>query len=215
MARLVFFDLDGTVSRRDTLLPYVAGFLLRRPWRAWRLLRLLPQVAAFAIGRGDRGVLKGELIRAGMGGATPDQVARWTEQFLPRLFGAGLHPDALAAIEGHRRAGDHLVLMSASVDLYVPEIARRLGFAETVCSGVRWDCGALDGRLVTPNRRGDEKARCFRELAARHPGAATVAYGNTASDLPHMLLADHAVMVNPHAGLRAKCAAAGIETVNW
>ena len=55
----------------------------------------------------------------------------------------------------------------------------------------------------------------FRELAARHPGAATVAYGNTASDLPHMLLADRAVMVNPHAGLRAQCAAADIETVRW
>jgi HAD superfamily hydrolase (TIGR01490 family) len=215
VSRLVFFDLDGTISRRDTLLPYVTGFLLRRPWRAWRLLVLLPHLAAFVAGRGDRGILKGELVHAGMGGASADEVARWTEAFLPRLFARGLHPDAVAAIDAHRRAGDHLVLMSASVDLYVPEIARRLGFDETVCSGVRWQSGALDGHLATPNRRDEEKARCFREVAARHPGLPTVAYGNTESDLPHMRLADRAVMVNPSKTLRTRCEAVGIETVRW
>jgi HAD superfamily hydrolase (TIGR01490 family) len=213
--RLVFFDLDGTISRRDTLLPYVAGFLLRRPWRAWRLVALLPQLAAFATGRGDRGILKGDLLHAGMGGASADEVARWTDSFLPRLFARGLHRDAIAAIEAHRRAGDHLVLMSASVDLYVPEIARRLGFDETVCSGVLWRAGALDGHLATPNRRDAEKARCFREVAARHPGLPTVAYGNAASDLPHMELADRAVMVNPSPALAARCQAVGIATVRW
>lgn len=215
MSRLVFFDLDGTISRRDTLLPYVSGFLLRHPWRAWRLVALLPALAAFTFGERDRGRLKGALIHAGMGGASHDEVARWTARFLPRLFARGLHPDALAAIEGHRQAGDHLVLMSASVDLYVPEIGRRLGFAETVCSGVRWRESVLDGRLATPNRRGEEKARCFREIAALHPGVATVAYGNTASDLPHMQLADRAVMVNAPAALRARCAGEEIETVRW
>lgn len=215
MPCLVFFDLDGTISRRDTLLPYVTGYVLRRPWRAWRLLAVLPQLAAFVAGRGDRGSLKGALIHAGMGGASPEEIALWTEAFLPRLLAGGLHPDAVAAIEAHRRAGDHLVLMSASVDLYVPEIARRLGFSEAVCSGVRWDADRLDGRLATPNRRDEEKARCFREIAARHPGTATVAYGNTASDLPHMLLADRAVMVNPRASLRARCETASIETVRW
>ena len=215
MPRLVFFDLDGTISRRDTLLPYVAGFLLRRPWRAWRLLAVLPPLAAFAFGRGDRGALKGELIRAGLGGASREEVAAWSERFLPRLFARGLHADALAAIETHRLAGDHLVLMSASVDLYVPEIGRRLGFHETVCSGTRWQGERLDGRLATPNRRDEEKARCFRELAVHHPGVDTVAYGNTASDLPHMQLATRAVMVNPAAALRHHCAAQGIEVVRW
>jgi len=216
VSRLVFFDLDGTISRRDTLVPYATSFLLRRrPWRAWRLLRLLPPTLAFALGRGDRGVLKGELIRAALGGASRDTVAEWNRQFLPRLFARGLHPDALAAIAAHRRAGDHLVLMSASVDLYVPDIGRELGFDQTICSGVRWDGDRLDGRLATANRRDEEKARCFRELAARHAGLPTEAYGNSFSDLPHMVLASRAVMVNPGAALQGECRKLGIETVRW
>ncbi len=213
--RLVFFDLDGTVARRDTLLPYVARYLLARPWRWWRLARVLPPLLGFALGRGDRGALKGALIHAGMGGATSREIDAWNSRFLPGLLAHGLFPGALAAIESHRRQGDRLVLMSASVDLYVPEIARRLGFDETICSGVAWASGRLDGRLRTANRRDEEKARCFRAALVEHPGIATVAYGNAASDLPHMVLANHAVMVNPSPALRAQAEAHGIKCVSW
>jgi phosphoserine phosphatase len=105
--------------------------------------------------------------------------------------------------------------MSASVDLYVPDIGRHLGFDETICSGVAWTDGRLDGRLRTANRRDEEKARCFRTAAGEHPGLDTVAYGNSASDLPHMVLATQAVMVNPSSALRARAQAHGIECVEW
>lgn len=213
--RLVFFDLDGTVARHDTLLPYVARYLLSRPWRWWRLAGVLVPLCGFAVGRGDRGALKGALIRAGLGGASARDVDAWNARFLPGLLENGLFPGALAAIERHRRQGDHLILMSASVDLYVPEIGRRLGFHETICSGVAWTAGRLDGRLRTANRRDEEKARCFRAAAGEHPGKATVAYGNSASDLPHMVLATRAVMVNPSPALRARAEARGIECVSW
>jgi phosphatidylglycerophosphatase C len=131
------------------------------------------------------------------------------------LLAHGLFPGAVAAIEAHRHQGDHLILMSASVDLYVPEIARRLGFDDAICSGVAWNAGRLDGRLRTPNCRDEEKARRFRATAGQHPGCATVAYGNTASDLPHMSLATRAVMVNPSRALRARAEACGIECVIW
>ena len=34
---------------------------------------------------------------------------------------------------------DHLVLMTATVDLYVPALTAALGLDECVCSAVRWD----------------------------------------------------------------------------
>jgi len=213
--RLVFFDLDGTVARRDTLLPYVARYLLRHPWRAWRLPAVLSSAAGFAVGRGDRGGLKGSLIRAGLGGVTAAEIESWNARFLPPLLAGGLFTAAVAAIEAHRRQGDHLILMSASVDLYVPEIGRRLGFDQTICSGVAWRQERLDGRLRTANRRDQEKVRCFEAAASAHPGLATVAYGNSASDLPHMVLATRAVMINPSLRLRRMAEAHGMECVLW
>ena len=91
-------------------------------------------------------------------------------RFVPRSSLDGTFADAMERIAEHRRAGDYLVLMSASTDLYVPAIARELCFNETICTGVRWDGDRLNGSLTTPNRKGEEKARCFTALREQHPG---------------------------------------------
>lgn len=213
--QLVFFDLDGTISRRDTMVPYLIGFLVRRPWRLPRLLLAVPAAFRYVFGHKDRGDLKGALIHAVMGGSTSAEVAAWTAEFVPHLLARGLFGDAKRAVEAHRSQGDHLVLMSASVDLYVPEIGKALGFSETVCSRVRWNGDRLDGHLVSANCRDVEKVRFFNEIRTRLPDARTIAYGNSTPDLPHLDRADQGWMVNPGGRLRAECERLGISPVHW
>jgi phosphatidylglycerophosphatase C len=165
----------------------------------------LPALVRFALGRADRGALKSAWIRAVLGGSSRAEVSAWTADFVPHLLASGLHADALRVINAHRAAGDFLVLLSASPDLYVPDIGRALGFAETLCTAIRWRGTELDGALDSPNRRGPEKARCLVALRERYPQLPITAYANAASDLAHLALADHAVLVN---GSRATCAAA-------
>jgi phosphoserine phosphatase len=107
------------------------------------------------------------------------------------------------------------VLLSASPDLYVAEIGRALGFAETVCTGIEWVNGHLTGRLATPNRRGAEKARCLAALRTEHPGLPVTAYGNAASDLPHLALAERGVLVNGPAAARRQALRLGVACAHW
>ena len=214
--RLAVFDLDGTITRHDTLVPYALGFVRRkRPARLAALVRVLPAVLGHAIGRVDRGALKAAFIRATLGGCSREELGRWTATFVARLVAGGIFPQALAAIAAHACAGDHLVLLSASTDLYVPAIAQALGFQEVICTGVRWDGERLDGSLATPNRRGEEKARCITALRARFPGVSSVAYGNAASDIAHLRLVDRGVLVNGSAAARREAARAGITCTDW
>lgn len=213
--RLAIFDLDGTVTRHDTLLPYVLGYLARRPWGLPRVLLALPAVAAFALHLIDRGRLKGAWIALTLGGCRRARLMRWTSEYVRRVQARGVFADALEAIASHARAGDRLVLMSASTDLYVPELARALGFHEVICTHVRWAGERLVGTLATPNRRGAEKARCLGELAARFPDAPTVAYGNAASDLEHLALAGRGVLVNGSRRARREARRLGITRVIW
>jgi phosphatidylglycerophosphatase C len=209
------FDLDGTLTRHDTLLPYLGGFLRRHPQRVVRLPRVLPVLTGFALGRADRGTLKSAAIRAVIGGRTRAELEAWTAEFVSRLIPAGLHTEALAALAAHRRTGDLLVLLSASPDLYVPAIGRALGFAATVCTGVEWDGERLSGRLTTPNRRGAEKTRCLAELRREHPGRKLIAYGNAASDLDHLALADSGTLVNGSTRARRVAARLNVGCVSW
>ena len=195
--QLALFDLDGTITRRDTLFPFVLGVCLRRPWRLLRVLGAMPPALVRYFFRDrDRGKLKQALIVAGLGGMDRAELAQATRRFVSRLRARGMHPEALARIEAHRASGDYLVLMSASPDIYVPAIARALGFNETICTGVRWDGMRLCGELVTENRRGEEKRRCVEQLRQRMPGRKIAAYGNSASDVAHLQVCDHGYLVN-------------------
>ncbi len=127
------------------------------------------------------------------------------------MIGRGSSPAALATLQSHRDAGDHLVLMSASTDLYVPQIGQALGFDEVICTGIAFDgADQLIGSLTTANRRGAEKVRCFSALRRQHPGLRTVAYGNAGSDLAHLKLADEPRLVNASRRTAARAAALGI-----
>lgn len=212
---LVVFDLDGTISRHDTLLAYLTGFLRRHPARWPRMLSILPALLGFVSGFVDRGQLKAAVMKAALGGLSRKVIDAWTAGFVAQLLPRGMFADALATISTHRRNADVLVLMSASPDLYVPELARQLGFAETICTGVRWRGERLDGSLTTANCQGAEKARRFAALRDRYPQEAAVAYANSASDFAHLKLADEAWVVNPSPALRREAELAHFHCVNW
>ena len=214
--RLAIFDLDGTITRHDTLAPYALGFMMRRrPWRLPALLFLLPVLLGYVLGLVGRGGLKAALIVIAMGGCRRKTLERWTAKFVDRVVAHSLFPQAVAAIQAHASAGDHLVLLSASTDLYVPAIGRALGFQEVICTGVRWNGERLRGTLTTPNRRGEEKARCVAALRARHPGVEAVAYGNAASDLEHLNLVERGVLINGSAFAQREAVRAGIACTAW
>ena len=213
--RLAVFDLDGTITRHDTLIQYVLGYLKTRPWRVFGFVLALPAVLRYAIGASDRGALKASLIHWTLGGSTRVELEAWNVRFIPRLLQNGVFKQAMEQIAIHRRNGDHLVLMSASPDFYVPAIGQQLGFNEITCTGVRWKGDRLDGALTTPNCRGEEKARRFEALRGRHPGLESSAYGNASSDLPHLRLATRGVLVNGDDDARRQAAELDVVCENW
>lgn len=211
---IAIFDLDGTITRHDTLLPLVLRRLSRRPWRLLRLLGVLPAVLRFAADR-DRGALKQALLRATLRGTPRAEMAAFAQAFVRDKIAHGCFREALAMVRRHRDAGHHMVLMSASVDFYVPEFGRQLGFDQVISTEVRWEGECLDGTLTSANRRGEEKARCLGELLAQRPDPETFAYGNSASDLPHLRLVRHGMLVNGSIAARRAAAELGVSCVDW
>jgi phosphatidylglycerophosphatase C len=212
---VALFDLDGTLTWHDTLLPFLLGFLRRRPHKALKLWRLPFALARYWQDR-DRGALKSSVIRMIMGGVRRDVIDAWAQAFVEQLEAKQrFRPLALAVVEAHRTAGDHLVLLSASPDLYVPLIGRMLGFERTLCTELEWRGDHLDGRLKTANRRGEEKLVCLTWLREQYRNLPMIAYGNSASDLDHLRQADRALLVNGDGAARRLAARWNIAVSNW
>jgi phosphatidylglycerophosphatase C len=187
----------------------------RRPYRALGLWRLPLALVRYWQER-DRGALKSSVIRMLMRGEKRSVLEAWAQSFVAGLKTKHqFRPLALAVLETHRAAGDHLVLLSASPDLYVSQIGQMLGFERTLCTEIQWQGEHLDGRLKTPNRRGEEKLQCLAWLREQYPGSPVIAYGNSASDLDHLRHADRALLVNANSAARRLAAKWNIAVSYW
>jgi phosphatidylglycerophosphatase C len=215
-ASVAVFDLDGTLSWRDTLVPYLYGYLRGHPARATGLAKIPWALVAFALAGGDRGLLKQRLIQAVMQGETRSVVDAWTERYVADLPRRGaFRTAALAQLETHRAAGHVLILLSASPDLYVPSIGRSLGFDATICTEIGWQGSSLDGRLLSANRRGEEKRRCIEALRREYPGAEFTGYGNSRSDIPHLVELERGWLVNGSSAAKRTAVRAGLHVTDW
>src|SRR5262245_25689230 len=136
--QLAVFDLDGTITRSDTLIQYVLGYLKTRPWRVFGFLFAIPAVLLFLLRVYARWKLKASLIHWTLGGSSRAALDAYNERFVKALIAEGCFRTAIDRIAAHRYERDFLVLMSASPDIYVPAIGKQLGFDEVTCTGVRW-----------------------------------------------------------------------------
>jgi phosphatidylglycerophosphatase C len=212
---IALFDLDGTLTWRDTLMPFLGGYLIRHPSRFVRLWRVPWAMLHYAL-EPDRGELKSRVVRAVMGGDSLADIDAWADAFVNAMQrDRRFRPRALACLQAHHAAGDHVILLSASPDLYVPRVGSLLQAEKSLCTELTRRNGRLEGTLHTPNRRGAEKSRCLAWLRQQYPGLSVVAYGNSASDLPHLALADRALLVNATAAARRQAAALGIAVAQW
>ena len=130
-------------------MPFLAGYLRRHPGALCGGCGA-SRLASSSMRRGrDRGQLKSRVIRMVMGGDERAVIEAWAKRSSAGLGRRiSFRPAALAVLEAHRAAGDHLVLLSASPDLYVPRIGRDLGFERTLCTEIQWPGDRLDGALA-------------------------------------------------------------------
>ena len=213
--RVAIFDLDGTLTWHDTFIGFMVGYVRRRPARWLRSWRLPLAFARYLAGGMDRGLLKQRIIQLFMRGDERASIDRWAETFAEMTVRTGCRDEALALLRDHQRAGDFVVLLSASPDLYVPRIGTVLGVNRTLCTEIAFDGERLSGTLLTPNRRGEEKRRCLADLKREFPDATISAYGNSSSDLPHLVEVEHPLLVNGNARAQRQAQRLKIPVAEW
>jgi len=190
------FDFDGTLSRRDTFLPF-----LQRVCGAQRLYRALarsgPALSRMAVGRADRDAVKDALLVRLLAGHPADELAEQGLAYAEFLRSSDrLRPDTVARARDHLERGHHVVVVSASPSVYLEPLAAALGFQAALATRLEVDGGLVTGRMVGGNCRGPEKVtRLETWLAGRAPRI--YAYGNSSGDRELLARADVGVMVRP------------------
>lgn len=188
------FDVDGTLTRRDCVLP----FLLRAArWRLPPAFLRRPRATLEAVARRDRDVLKA-LSCAALRGYEKGVLDRCGTAFAKRVHAGGMRPDTPARLAAHRARGDVVVLVSASLDPYLDPLGVLLGVDAVLCTRLEvGPDGRCTGQLDGPNCRGPEKERRLRAwLGAEGLAEAELwAYGDSSGDDELLAMADHPIRV--------------------
>lgn len=213
---IAVFDLDLTITKWDTTLPYLFGWAASRP-RYWlKMPALFWQVVQFKRGKLTNHQLKTTFYTRLMQAADPAKEQQWTAKYNRFLIKHGLYSAALAAIKQHQDAGDTLVLASASVDIYVMDLAAQLGFKDVICTRMqRDDQGRLTGKIDGNNLLAENKLSAVQEYLTKQDWnhVHLTFYSDSGSDLPLFQHVHRAIAINPDNKFKAD--QLGFEVLRW
>jgi phosphatidylglycerophosphatase C len=186
------FDFDGTLVPGDSLLPFLTRVL--GPVGFARLLAAAGWQTLQQYRAAGRDGAKAELLQRTLTGRPADELRQAGRRYAERLV-ARVRPDMAERLRWHRDSGHRLVLVSASLELYLRPFAASLGFDEIIATTMEvGPDGRLTGRLDGANVRGPEKARRLREVIGDGP-VELWAYGDTVGDREMLAMADHPLLV--------------------
>lgn len=183
------FDFDGTISERDTLVPFLV--------LAFGRVRVGATFAALAgtglgylLRRVPIDEFKRRVLRRLVAGASAQRL-RALGPVHARALVPRLRPGALERIEWHRAQGHRLVLASSTLDLYLAHVGAQLGFDDVLCSRLESRDEAFSGELEGADCTGPEKLRRLTALLGDLRAHELHVYGDSGGDRELLAVAEH------------------------
>ncbi len=181
------FDFDGTITYRDTLLPffrYVTGL----PKTCFKLAIQSPTLIGFATGKYTRQDVKEKFLTRFFKEMSAEELREKGEAYAKGPLMDKLKPEAVQRLRWHQEKGHRCILVSANLDVYLEPWHRLMGFDELICSQLEVVDGRMTGKLVGNNCWGPEKeVRVRKQVGTGH---LLYAYGDSRGDAELLEMAD-------------------------
>lgn len=214
------FDFDGTLIRGDSIIRFCFYAFRKRLTGVGGLLRA-----------GAMGVLYGcKLITAEtskqtslafLKGKTQQELDAIAQDFAQTVLIPKLYPEGVERIRRHQAEGTEVWLVSASTTFYLEPVKDYLHIDRLIGTRLHVDeHGVCSGLIDGHNCRGVEKTLRIAEVLAATDCmvdyASSWGYGDTAGDIPMLMLCEHKTAVNPRKKLvRGLKGADGVSIVSW
>ncbi|HAM01348.1 MAG TPA: HAD-IB family hydrolase, partial [Acidimicrobiaceae bacterium] len=215
---LAAFDLENTLVASNVVESYawLATRHLPAGDRAVLAARILRQAPALlAMDRRDRGDFLRTFYRR-YEDAPAELIRSDSMELFHHLLLAKSFPAGFARIRAHRALGHRTVLITGALDFVVDPL--RPLFDEVVCASLGEDAdGRFTGRLEHLPPTGEARALALAEYAAAQglDLGESVAYADSASDLPLLECVGFPVAVNPESKLAAVARRRGWHVEQW
>lgn len=196
--KLVLFDFDGTLTRHDSLIPFLHT-VRGNVGLGYSMMKSLPWLTGYALKCISNDIAKQRLLHHTLGGLPLDRLQAAGRDFARNRIPAILRPDMMGRLRQHQSQGDDCILLSASLDLYLVPWARMMGFHDVLCSSLEFDTNRKStGKLKGKNCYGLEKLRRARDYISVNniKYECITSYGDSKGDIPVLKFSDRAYLIN-------------------
>jgi HAD superfamily hydrolase (TIGR01490 family) len=177
---LALFDFDGTVTSSDTWTPFMRFAIRPARMLAGRAL-LIPVAVGYRLGMVSASRGRQMAARVGFQGEEAAAVRQLGVEYATTVLPGTLRQSALERIEWHKSEGDDVVLVSASLDVYLGPWCEGRG-VDYICTTLEERDGRLTGRYVQGDCSGAEKVRRILHRYELSRYAVVYAYGDSHED---------------------------------
>ena len=186
---IAVFDFDGTITQKDTLLlfikyskgiwSFIFGFMIFSPLIVAMKLRLYPNWKA-----------KQHLFSFFFKGISLDKFNDFGNKFSAEIDKI-LRPKALETLKLHKKNGDSVVILSASIENWIKPWAEEVGADMVLATKIETNKkGLLTGKFLSKNCYGQEKVNRLLELFPDRNNYILIAYGDSPGDKEFIELSD-------------------------
>ena len=185
--KIAFFDFDGTITTKDSLLEiikfmkgrtaYYAGILLNMHW-----------FMAYQINIISAGLLKEKVLSYFFSGTPENIFQEQCDRFAERGLPGFTRKRAIAEMDRLREEGFELVIVSASAENWIRGFANKLSL-ELIATILEVKNGMITGKLEGKNCSGEQKVIRIQQRWDLTGYEEIYVYGDTPSNKPMMALA--------------------------
>lgn len=202
-----FFDLDNTVVRGSSLLPFALRLVRTGRVSTSEMFRFASMNARFVRTKTESTSGRDYVMRRALAlaaGQSVTDVLNLCDEVVPDIVRRRLNPVVAAEIRRHQRQGHQTWLVTASPSELAERIARELGMTGAMGTQAERVAGVYSGDLAGPILHGRHKAEAVSALAAVEELdlSRCAAFSDSINDLPLLVLVGRPTVVNANRRLR-------------
>lgn len=184
---IALFDFDGTVTNQDMYTQFVLFATPKRKLTLGKLI-LLPTIIKYKLGRLHGRDIRTKMTKFAFKGMSIDDLSQKGEKFANQVIPTYIRTNALKKIKWHQSRGDLVVIVSASLDVYLKPWCDKHQL-DLICTEVEVINGVLTGNTIAGDCSSLEKQKRIEQGYNLKDYDTIYAYGDTPEDIEMLALA--------------------------
>ncbi len=186
---IAFFDFDGTITKKDTLLEFIKYSVGSKNYFLG-IFANLPMLLRFKLKLLANDEAKQRLLTYFFGNWSEEKFKTTAYNYSKNEIDKIVKKSAIEKIDWHKKNGDKVVVVSASLESWLKPWCEKNNL-DLICTKMRFDEGKVSGRFLGKNCHGQEKADKIKESFDLKKYDKIYAYGDSSGDKQMLALSTH------------------------